>query len=239
MKRDALKIDEPCDAAWTDMIGGEEQRFCRSCTKHVHHLSAMSRRNAEKLLKKESSLCVRYAFDNAGRLQFKQRTVSPTAPATQQAGVRRLLAGAAMGASLIAACQWPATAGDSTSAAHASQQGTQNTSWLLAQNANTGESVEPPPHQVVAGGIGPVPVDPQVEIEMGDMPAPPDEPQPLMGEPVGFDPDEVYQQEQEAAEALEEFGIELEEETWQQNQEGDLIQVQGRFAPVHHEEPQK
>jgi hypothetical protein len=58
---DVIKVASPCTAAWEDMAGTDEARFCTDCHKHVYNLSAMSRRRAEELiLQKEGRLCVRF-----------------------------------------------------------------------------------------------------------------------------------------------------------------------------------
>jgi hypothetical protein len=91
-----VRIENPCDADWEGMHGDARSRFCDSCAKSVHHLSAMTRREAESLLEgRASSLCVRYSATHAGEVQFAARTVKSTAPSWQVSGVRRLVAGAA------------------------------------------------------------------------------------------------------------------------------------------------
>lgn len=112
MKKTNLRIDEPCSASWTEMHGDDERRFCDHCTKHVHHLSAMTRQSARGLLRDrpEEGLCVRYAFDATGRVRFANRRVQPSAPIAQRRGAAALLATASMAASLIAGCEWPVEA---------------------------------------------------------------------------------------------------------------------------------
>lgn len=54
-------IAAPCHAKWSEMAGDERARFCQLCSKHVYNLSAMSRAEAEALVKeKEGKLCVRF-----------------------------------------------------------------------------------------------------------------------------------------------------------------------------------
>lgn len=56
-----LKIASPCTASWDEMQGDERVRFCQHCRLNVYNLSAMSRREAEALVKeKEGRLCVRF-----------------------------------------------------------------------------------------------------------------------------------------------------------------------------------
>ncbi len=57
---EAIQIASPCDAAWSDMAGTERMRFCHLCQKTVYNLSAMTKEQAEKLIRqKEGRLCVR------------------------------------------------------------------------------------------------------------------------------------------------------------------------------------
>lgn len=95
MRIEEVKIDSPCDADWGAMHGDEKRRFCDACAKSVHHLSAMTRREAEALLEtREAGLCVRYCHDEAGEVKFASRVVMATAPWWQVGGVRRLVSGA-------------------------------------------------------------------------------------------------------------------------------------------------
>jgi hypothetical protein len=57
---DGVRIASPCKANWNDMAGDERVRFCGKCEKNVYNLSAMSRSEAEELLReKEGKLCAR------------------------------------------------------------------------------------------------------------------------------------------------------------------------------------
>ncbi len=57
---DHLKIASPCSADWEQMEGTDRVRFCAECKKNVYNLSAMSRRDAEALLKEtDGDLCTR------------------------------------------------------------------------------------------------------------------------------------------------------------------------------------
>jgi hypothetical protein len=58
---DNLRVASPCTASWEDMRGDDRSRFCRHCSKHVYDLSAMTRGEAQALVReKESGLCVRF-----------------------------------------------------------------------------------------------------------------------------------------------------------------------------------
>lgn len=58
---DRIVIASPCTASWAGMKGDERVRFCDSCKLNVYNLSAMSRDEAEQLVReKEGRLCVRF-----------------------------------------------------------------------------------------------------------------------------------------------------------------------------------
>jgi hypothetical protein len=55
---DQIKIASPCSADWEQMEGNDRVRFCSECKKNVFNLSAMTRRDAEALLRKSNGdLC--------------------------------------------------------------------------------------------------------------------------------------------------------------------------------------
>ncbi len=121
MRSDQVHIQSPCAANWDAMRSdiptsdGNPARFCTSCQKHVHDLSAMTRREAETLLERSRNeghrLCVRYRLSPAtGHLIFP-RLVPSLAPEKQQHGVRNLLAAAALiTASIFTPLTAPSTA---------------------------------------------------------------------------------------------------------------------------------
>ncbi len=56
---DNLKIASPCHVAWDDMDGGDRVRHCAKCNKDVFDLSALTRDEAEALLRERAgNLCV-------------------------------------------------------------------------------------------------------------------------------------------------------------------------------------
>ncbi|HMZ79414.1 MAG TPA: carboxypeptidase-like regulatory domain-containing protein, partial [Acidobacteriota bacterium] len=58
---DRVQVKSPCTEDWNEMVGNDQVRFCSHCSKHVHNLSAMTRREAEELvLKSNGNLCIRY-----------------------------------------------------------------------------------------------------------------------------------------------------------------------------------
>jgi hypothetical protein len=75
-----IRIATPCNADWDDMSGDARVRFCGKCEKNVYNLSAMSRAEAETLVReKEGRLCVR----------FFQRTDGTVLTGDCPVGVRR------------------------------------------------------------------------------------------------------------------------------------------------------
>jgi hypothetical protein len=57
---DRISIASPCSADWDEMPGSDQVRHCGQCNKNVYNLSAMTRREAEALLReKEGRLCAR------------------------------------------------------------------------------------------------------------------------------------------------------------------------------------
>src|SRR5271168_2089129 len=57
---DRVSIAAPCAADWDSMPGTDRVRHCAQCGKNVYNLSAMTRREAEGLLREtEGRLCVR------------------------------------------------------------------------------------------------------------------------------------------------------------------------------------
>ena len=58
---DRVRIAAPCKAEWMQMHGDERVRFCDQCKLHVYNLSAMTQREAARLVAStEDRLCVRF-----------------------------------------------------------------------------------------------------------------------------------------------------------------------------------
>lgn len=93
-----VEIKSPCHENWDAMHGDDARRFCDICAKHVHNLSAMSRGDADDLLRanKGQHLCVRYSSHDDGTIQFRD---DPVVPVARLRGVRTAFA-----AVLLAAC---------------------------------------------------------------------------------------------------------------------------------------
>lgn len=58
---DAVQVKEPCTVPWASMRGDDTVRFCGQCRMHVYDLSAVTRGEAEALLRgRGERLCVRF-----------------------------------------------------------------------------------------------------------------------------------------------------------------------------------
>lgn len=56
-----VRVAAPCGEEWDEMRGDERVRFCSRCSLNVYNLSAMTRREAERLVvSNEGRLCVRF-----------------------------------------------------------------------------------------------------------------------------------------------------------------------------------
>ncbi len=152
MRRDQLTIAEPCHEDWTSMTGDERRRFCGSCNKHVHDLSAMDEDEAEELLGTEGEVCVRYEVDTEGRVVHRSAR-------------RRVLKGV-LAATLAA-----------TTPAWASGAVQADTGWFDRLVDWAKQALEDHPIPVMGQMVAPVPVE-VTEVLMGDVVFEP-EPQPL------------------------------------------------------------
>lgn len=66
---DRIAVATPCTADWGAMSGDARRRFCGECRLHVHDLSAMSRAEAEDLLRQATGrTCVRFRRRPDGRI---------------------------------------------------------------------------------------------------------------------------------------------------------------------------
>ncbi|MDX2227188.1 MAG: hypothetical protein SFY92_08895 [Verrucomicrobiae bacterium] len=66
---DDIRIASPCGKDWEAMTGDDRVRHCEACTKNVYNLSAMSRADAEELIRRrEGNLCVRLYRRADGRV---------------------------------------------------------------------------------------------------------------------------------------------------------------------------
>jgi ankyrin repeat protein len=76
---DRVSVEKPCTADWNRMFGNDEVRFCEHCAKSVHNLSAITRKDAERLVKKSNGkLCIRYYTDKNKKIAFTDAPVQIT-----------------------------------------------------------------------------------------------------------------------------------------------------------------
>lgn len=96
---DQLRVASPCNADWNEMLGDGRVRFCLSCEKNVYNLSAMTRADAEDLLRERlgNDLCVRFYQRADGTI------LTEDCPAGAKKKRRRKLALAVAGAGAMAA----------------------------------------------------------------------------------------------------------------------------------------
>ena len=58
---DSVKVGVPCTEDWEKMRGNDRVRFCSHCTKEVNNLSAISRKEAARLVRASGgNICIRY-----------------------------------------------------------------------------------------------------------------------------------------------------------------------------------
>jgi hypothetical protein len=64
-----IEVASPCHQDWNQMTGDEKRRFCGECRLHVHDLSAMTRDEAENVLRgADGRVCVRFYRRPDGRV---------------------------------------------------------------------------------------------------------------------------------------------------------------------------
>jgi hypothetical protein len=73
-----LPIANRCKESFAAMRGDDKTRFCDTCGKHVHDLSARSEQETRALLdaSRGTRLCVRYARDASGAVLFGAATLA-------------------------------------------------------------------------------------------------------------------------------------------------------------------
>ncbi len=71
---DQITIKEPCHESWDKMKGNQSARHCDSCVHTVINLSALTKKQAETILKNRGNkrLCVRYEISISGLIKFKK-----------------------------------------------------------------------------------------------------------------------------------------------------------------------
>lgn len=109
MRSQDIPIPEPCHAEWDAMRPEDQGRFCFSCSKKVHDLSAMTKAEAAEVLRRAAceDLCVSFQHDEHGTVVFREpapapATVVPLARLRRPRSVAAMVAGAGMAAALAA-----------------------------------------------------------------------------------------------------------------------------------------
>lgn len=102
MNRNEVNVTSPCTLDWKNMTPAEGGRFCGDCKKVVKNFSTMTEKEARALLKNAGNgeLCVRFAYDEHGRIFFGKDAPKkdPLVPASLLVRARRVAAAAAIGA---------------------------------------------------------------------------------------------------------------------------------------------
>lgn len=58
---DSVKVGSPCSEDWDKMHGSDRVRFCVHCAKDVKNLSAVTRKEASRLVRSsDGNICIRY-----------------------------------------------------------------------------------------------------------------------------------------------------------------------------------
>ena len=86
---DTITVKNECHEDWNSMTGNDTVRFCGHCAKNVNNLSAMTRKEAMRLVRaSDGKLCVRFAVDpSTGAPAFAPRLHRISRRATIAAGV--------------------------------------------------------------------------------------------------------------------------------------------------------
>jgi hypothetical protein len=163
---DHVQIASPCRAEWDEMVGGDRVRFCGQCAKAVHNLSALSREEAEALLREAQA--VEAARTGSMCVRLYRRTDGTVLTADCPDGVRRkrrrLAVFGAVGGGLMAA-------GAVTELFGAARMGVvarPMTTFVPPGRSET--AVEPPPRAPEPAPIGPEAPTPQGTWHMGTLP---------------------------------------------------------------------
>ena len=95
---DSIRVATPCKASWDDMVGDDRVRHCAGCDKDVFNLSAMTRDEAEALIRERlGNLCGRYYRRANGTIITSDCTVGIAQRRRRRvmaAGLAAVLAGA-------------------------------------------------------------------------------------------------------------------------------------------------
>ncbi|MCO5172296.1 MAG: hypothetical protein M9894_38855 [Planctomycetes bacterium] len=185
---DDVRVASPCNASWQAMKGDDRVRFCGSCEKNVYDLSALTRDEAQDLIRgAEGRLCVRFYRRRDGTV------LTQDCPVGLRAVRRRLAligAGLAAGLSVVAAFVGLRREGPGTSPPPRHHHHTMGSIAPLeptpppaepeaVEAVEVPEAVEAP--ERVMGRLWIPSPDPEPELIMGDMACP--EPEDADGSP--------------------------------------------------------
>ena len=86
---DSIEVKKPCTESWDEMVGTDQIRFCSHCAKSVNDISAMTRKEAIRLVNASGGrLCIRYAkHPKTGLPVFAPKLASVARRAGAAAGV--------------------------------------------------------------------------------------------------------------------------------------------------------
>jgi hypothetical protein len=149
---DQVKVASPCNASWDDMLGDDRVRFCLKCDKNVFNLSAMSREDAEALLRERigNELCVRFYQRADGTLLTQDCPVGVTKKRRKKVA----LAVAGAGAMALAATSY-FSRGNTSCPTDGAVMG----QMPVVMGSTTGLPVDPPPPPASANPPPPPPAN--------------------------------------------------------------------------------
>jgi hypothetical protein len=102
-----LQIQNACPKSWGELTGSGKQRFCSSCSLHVHDGAQLTQKEAETIVSTATArVCMRLQYDAAGAPVFRDTPIPASsdvrAPLRPLGRVARWFATAAAG--VLAAC---------------------------------------------------------------------------------------------------------------------------------------
>ena len=97
---DSIEVRSPCSQDWDSMRGNDEIRFCDHCSKDVHNLSEMTRKDIRKLIiRSRENLCIRYTRRPDGTMKVLRRRLHQI---TRQSGIAAGVLGTSLSVSMLA-----------------------------------------------------------------------------------------------------------------------------------------
>lgn len=97
-RTDSIRIQNACPKKWGELVGSDAKRYCDACDLHVHNSEALTRVEAEALVREaDERVCMRIVSDETGAPVFRDSRASLARRAANWA--------LATGAGLLAACK--------------------------------------------------------------------------------------------------------------------------------------